>query len=68
MNRDPVNFELCPLSGTKFRVHVKETDALNITGPADLVLSDDCISLHSVQTGTQFCSLISIPFVLALHI
>lgn len=43
-------------SRTRFRVHVKENSALNVTGPADLVISEDCISLHSVKTGEQLIS------------
>ena len=36
---------------TRFRVHVKETENLVVSGPADLVLLEEGISLHSVHTG-----------------
>ena len=39
------------LAGSRFRVHVKEAENLSVAGPADLVLSEDGITLHSVQTG-----------------
>ena len=37
--------------GSRFRVHVKEADNLCISGPADLVVSEEGIALHSIQTG-----------------
>ncbi len=38
-------------AGSKFRVHVKETENLSVSGPADLVVSEEGITLYSVQTG-----------------
>lgn len=40
-------------TGTKFRVHLKETDSSSLSGPVDLVINEEAlsISLHSVQTG-----------------
>lgn len=40
-------------SRSRFRVHVKEAENLSVAGPADLVLSEDGITLHSVQTGQE---------------
>lgn len=37
--------------GSKFRVHVKENERLAVSGPCDVIISEDSITLHSVQTG-----------------
>ena len=44
----------CKLIETKFRVHVKESDNLSVSGPADLVVTDEGIVLHSIQTGIVY--------------
>ena len=51
------------LSGvSKFRVHMKESEHLSVSGPVDLVVSEDGITIHSIQTGNflfHFHSLLS---------
>ena len=44
---------------SKFRVHMKESENLSDSGPVDLVVSEDGITLLSIQTGKKFnqCSL-----------
>jgi hypothetical protein len=36
---------------TKFRVHVKESERLPVSGPCDLLICEDCIGLYLIQTG-----------------
>ena len=36
---------------SKFRVHMKESENLPVSGPVDLVVSEDGITLLSIQTG-----------------
>ena len=35
----------------KFRVHMKESEHLPVSGPVDLIVSEDGITLLSIQTG-----------------
>ena len=46
-----MSVSVCGCTGMRFRVHVKETENLSVSGPADLVLSEEGIALHSVHTG-----------------
>ncbi|XP_019849803.1 PREDICTED: uncharacterized protein LOC109580748 isoform X1 [Amphimedon queenslandica] len=43
-------------SRSKFRVHVKENDKLKVSGACDVIVSDDGITLHSIQTGQPLMS------------
>ena len=36
-----------------FRVHLKESEGVLSSGPVDLVLGDDCISLRAIDSGTS---------------
>jgi hypothetical protein len=36
---------------SKFRVHMKESEHLPVSGPVDLIVSEDGITLLSIQTG-----------------
>ena len=36
---------------SKFRVHMKESENLPVSGPVDLIVSEDGITLLSIQTG-----------------
>ena len=47
----PFKFPFCVFLETKFRVQVKENDKLNTSGPSDLIISDDSISLNCIKTG-----------------
>ena len=43
----------CSLSEcSHFRVHLKESEGVLSSGPLDLVLGDDCISLCAIDSGT----------------
>lgn len=47
--------------GTQFRVQVKEVEGLAMSGPADLVLGDSCLSLQAVETGECPVSSVHVP-------
>ena len=38
---------------SKFRVHMKESEHLPVSGPVDLTVSEDGITLLSIQTGNE---------------
>ncbi len=47
-------YSLFPHAGSRFRVHAKEADNLCVSGPADLVVSEEGLAVHSVQTGGYY--------------
>ena len=49
---------LCP--GSKFRVQVKASEKMNINGFCDLQVTEDVISLYSVQTGKEISMLVCV--------
>lgn len=53
-------------AGSRFRVHVKEADNLCVSGPADMVVSEEGIALHSIQTGTASESIVFLYFLLLI--
>ena len=38
---------------SKFRVHMKESESVSVSGPVDLTVSEDGITVFSIQTGKK---------------
>ena len=54
INNNNIHTLTCINTGvSKFRVHMKESEHVPVSGPVDLIVSEDGITLLSIQTGNR---------------